>query len=209
MKVTEVKYSKRFNLGNYEHEEFTVTAIVEEDADVKESLNEIKDVVNATQAGAEISENSVEKEDVKPKTAKGRGVKNPKKSQEPTTEGEEDEEEENNEEEDDQKVESEDSEEDAEVEEDEEEPKGKKAKGSNGTSGKRTKSRATSYSRVDDLHKKIVGDFLNEEVPGWNKKYKENALLASKKMNGKDFLDADGEVIESFKKDFLRVLKGK
>lgn len=45
MKLTEVKYTKRFNLGNYEHEEITVAAAPEMGETVEQVLMLIKEKV--------------------------------------------------------------------------------------------------------------------------------------------------------------------
>jgi len=87
------------------------------------------------------------------------------------------------------------------VEEDEEEEVKPKAKAKTTPAPKKKKSKATPYDREEELHKTIFGDCLTEINKKWrtDKKLKLKAQAASRVLNGADFLDADGEVLESFK----------
>lgn len=60
------------------------------------------------------------------------------------------------------------------------------------------KKQGTPYSRENDLHKKLVGEILTKEFPEWKKNPKK-AKDTSMALEGSDFLDADGLVLESFK----------
>lgn len=60
------------------------------------------------------------------------------------------------------------------------------------------KSKAAAYSRNSAEHKAIFGDVMDDLYPDWNEKLRKTARLASVKLEGKDFLDADGEVVDSF-----------
>lgn len=62
------------------------------------------------------------------------------------------------------------------------------------------KGKAISYDRDDESLKGRFSNLLHEKYPGWNKDdaMKKAAKDASVAMAGKDFLDADGEVLESF-----------
>lgn len=63
---------------------------------------------------------------------------------------------------------------------------------------------ATPYNRADALHKKLIGELLDRECPNWKKEGK--GLAASKAMEGKDFLDRDGQILPSFSKELSKVL---
>ena len=52
MRVTEVKYMRRYNLGNYEHEEIMLGAALEDGEDHLAALNDLKTDVEAAKAGA-------------------------------------------------------------------------------------------------------------------------------------------------------------
>ena len=73
----------------------------------------------------------------------------------------------------------------------------------------KVKAKATPYDRKLDTHKKMLGDFLNAEAPDWKEpKNLPKAAEVSTSMVGADFLDGDGNMLESFKEAFLKGLKG-
>jgi hypothetical protein len=48
MRVTEVKYTRRFNMGNYEHEEVTATAVIDDETTTVDAIQRLKsEVVSA------------------------------------------------------------------------------------------------------------------------------------------------------------------
>jgi hypothetical protein len=48
MRVTEVKYTRRFNMGNYEHEEVTATAVIDDETTTVDAILRLKsEVVSA------------------------------------------------------------------------------------------------------------------------------------------------------------------
>ena len=51
MKVTEAKFTRRYNVGQYEHEEFTVTAMLDDKHDVVETITVLKSDVEAAHKG--------------------------------------------------------------------------------------------------------------------------------------------------------------
>lgn len=70
------------------------------------------------------------------------------------------------------------------------------------TAGKKKfKSKAQSYARDNDTHKEIFSGVLKAVAPQWKKDAasKKRAKDASVKLEGSDFLDAEGEVLASFK----------
>ncbi len=61
----------------------------------------------------------------------------------------------------------------------------------------------TPYDRGNDLHKRIVTNFLRETLGAkWSTKA-EKAKEASIALTGEAFLDQDGKILESFKKKFM------
>lgn len=309
-KVTDFKtigYSRRYNIGNYEHEEFTVTAAIDENADVAQEFAALKCAVWAAHAaGVSPVEATSEKEEVttptptpvveeKPAKAK----RGPKKKVEPEIDEEDDildddlangfdedaEDVEDGEKESDKKsseesadeevVEESDSEEESSEEEDDAGTPARNARdrdagrsdsksGSRkraasaarsatggtpgtGTSGgtksgttgtgprrgssagadagttvdevdgetvppkKAFKKKGQTYARDNQLHKKLVVEFLKKEVKGFpaDPAIKGKALVVSKKMQDKDFLDEEGNVLASFKDDFKKLMKSK
>jgi len=78
-----------------------------------------------------------------------------------------------------------------------EEPKKKKA------------GKTITYNRKDDIHKKRLAEFLDADFPKW----KDPAILKkaasiSAEFDGKEaFLDAEGNILDSFKTNFLGKLK--
>ena len=96
MRVSEVKFTKRYNVGNYEHEEYSLAAVLEEDENHVEAMAQLKaDVIaayteensqvkKATRKAAEVEdteeeeteeveqEETAEDEEVPAKAAKGK-----------------------------------------------------------------------------------------------------------------------------------------
>lgn len=194
--VSEVKFMKRANRGNYEHEEATVTVVPNEEntQSVQEILADLKfevdNFLSGTSAGVEVSTEDPKQE--KPKKTKKAAPKVEK-------EEEENGEEESNEEED--EIKSKDGEEDEEdeVEEEvvEEEEPAKKT-----TAGKKTFKKVTPYDRGNDLHKKLIGDMLNKNLKNWKTKAS-LAKTISQKLHGEPFLDSEGEILPEFQKSYL------
>jgi hypothetical protein len=74
---------------------------------------------------------------------------------------------------------------------------------------KKKKSKSSAYDRKNDLHKKLVAEYLDGAYPNWKETKSERAQVVSVKMNGKDFLNDEGEMLEEFKIEFLSHLKKK
>jgi len=82
MRFTEIKYTERKNKGNYEHEEFTVTAVLDEGEDAFSSMLSLKVLVEAglkteklpyqepTGSNVEITPEEPKKEEKKPRAKK-------------------------------------------------------------------------------------------------------------------------------------------
>jgi hypothetical protein len=71
---------------------------------------------------------------------------------------------------------------------------------------KKVKFTGSVYNRELDLHKKLVGEFLNKNFPNWRSDIAK-AKNASVTMNGKEFLSAEGLVLETFKQEFAELMK--
>jgi len=54
------------------------------------------------------------------------------------------------------------------------------------------------YNRANEIHKKLFSAILDEKYPGWDKDTSK-AASASRMLVDENFLDKEGEVIESFK----------
>lgn len=197
MKFNEVKYLKRKNLGNYEHEEVTLSAFVDEGEEADKVLTEIKNLARkmldhstpiSVPASAPREEKTPEavsptsKEDTKDSQAKAEASpsEEPNKKAKPKS-----------------KPKSEaksPSDEDQEKSEEKEPAKEKSYKAKAGS--------PTPYNRGSDLHKKLVVDLLNANVSDWKTK-SAKVTQASQAMGGKDFLSPGGGILESFKTEFL------
>ena len=203
MKATEVKYSKRFNLGDYQHEEFSITLGMDESHNAGDALKAAKDAVHAAQSGQvdvePKAESLPEKKSKKPKSEIAPGVKKPKSA--PKAEKEEEEDEEDKEEVEEGYAEKDENDDEGEGEEEDSEEVEKKPKARGG------KSKSASYDRSNDLHKSLVGKMLTHYFPEWRTKLKETAIQASKKMQGQEFLNATGSIIKTFEDDFMKLMK--
>lgn len=204
MKVKTITISRRLPTEQYGYVDVQATAELTASEDTAESIQELRSIVElglGIGAGAESeAEETEEQEEEKPtkKTAK----KASKKVEEETEEEEESEDEESDEEEE--------SEEETEEEEEEEKPAKKAAKKTTASPGKKRKMGAT-YDREDAVHKTLIGEMLNANFPNWTKKgdLKAKAKSISVKMDGKEFQDAEGDILESFSKEFIRQMKSK
>jgi hypothetical protein len=68
-------------------------------------------------------------------------------------------------------------------------------------------SKATMYDRVLETHKSLIGAFLDTKYPKWRKnELIKKATQASKDLNGIEFLDENGEMLESFKIKFCEIM---
>lgn len=213
----EIKYTKRFNLGNYEHEEFSITAPVDEGAIIYEEFQSLKGIVQAAhegdpEAAEAVSKGGDDEEENTPAATTGKKKKAKKAAKPAEDEEDEDEETEDEEENDEDDSDDDDDTEDEEDPEEEEEKarasaaaaKKAAAKAKAGkaapASGKSKRSKETSYSRANDIHKKL----FTETVKGFYPKQfkteagKDAAKKASLKLDGTPFLDSNGKVCDEF-----------
>lgn len=97
---------------------------------------------------------------------------------------------------------------------DEEEKPVKKASGKKPAASKEKgskksfKKKPQSYNRTIEQHKEIFSGILKSINPKWNKSdvTKTKGKNASVKMDGKEFLDEDGEVLESFTAEVKKLM---
>lgn len=224
MKVTNIHLVRRIPREEYGYEEVTINAELTAKEDPREKLVELRQL--AADGLEAIISQKPQAEEAPKKAAK----KSSKKAKEIDLEededfgGDEDEELEDIEDFDD---EEEDEDLDGDEDEEEEKPKTKKSKAAPATKAstkttgaktsapkatKKRKGKVTPFDRELPLHKKLVGEMLDEEKPKWSKKeiLVKKARVASKAMDGEDFLDSEGAILESFKSEFLRFFpKGK
>lgn len=220
MKVTEVKFTRRYNVGQYEHEEYTVTAQLDDDS-VVDALSELKSDVQKAYAG-EASEPGQDT-DEETGTSK-RGKKGKKSKQQSTTAPSEDDTEAEDEETEDaggeeteedseetEESESEDSDDEESEEETEEEPPAKKGRSNAGakvSKGKSFKKKPQAYQRSNETHKDIFSGVLKKVAPNWKKSFesKAHAKKVSQKLEGKEFLDESGKVLASFEAEAKKAM---
>lgn len=122
--------------------------------------------------------------------------------------------------EDDESDEDEGDDEDSEDDEDEESDKKKSskkkpAKGKDAAADKKGKkkfkAKPQNYARENDTHREIFSTVLRSVAPSWKKdaKTKKLAKDVSVKLDGENFLDADGKVLASFKQSVKKHMKVK
>ena len=214
MKVTEARFTRRYNVGQYEHEEYTVIAQLEEDDSIVDALVELKSDVQKAYAGeAATTEGASETDDTSEDDKPAKPSKKSRKSR--TTTPSEDEETDESEEEtggeetdtDSEEDEAEESEDEAEESEEDEDappakkPAAKKTPSKDGAKGsKKFKKKPQVYQRANEAHKDLFSGVLKKVAPNWKKSFesKAQAKKASQKLEGKEFLDDNGKVVPSF-----------
>jgi len=170
MRVSEVKFTKRYNVGNYEHEEYSLNAVLEEDENHVEAMSQLKaDVIAAY---------TEEKSTVKKSTKKAAAAVVEEEEEETT--------------------ETETSDEEDTAEEVEEEPvlaakKGKAKK----TFKKKAQVYQRSNDTHKELFSGVMNAVAPAWKKTTESKAK--AKEVSMKFEGVDFLDENGSVLETFK----------
>lgn len=198
MRISEAKFSRRYNVGNYEHEELSLTAVVEEGESAVDVLTQLKADIEAAHTGGEatsvIEPGKVKKS--KKKVEEADEEQEQEESEEETTGGTEESDDESEEETDD---------------EAEEEETAKSSKKSSIKGKKAFKKKPQVYQRSNETHKEIFSGVLKVVAPKWKAtaESKTAAKMVSQKMEGKPFLDESGEVLEDFKATVKRLMAGK
>lgn len=215
MKVSEVKYARKFNTGNYESEEYSVTAIVEEDDSATEVFKQLKTEVASAHSGSaqgETNEEETTAEDQptcgrRPKKGKGSDSDESKASEEETEEVEGEEEAEETE------AGNDEPEEEETPDESEEKPLKKSRRSTDGAEagkagGKKFKKKPQVYQRSNKAHKDIFSSVLKEVAPDWKKTPASTAKgkSVSQKMEGEEFLDENGKVLATFKQSVKKAM---
>lgn len=234
IKVTDAKYTKRFNLGDYSHEEYSLTGIIEEGEDGTAALVELREAVQAAFA----MEKAAEKKEETTKQPK-KGKKNAKQSAKPNHSNDEDSNDEDSEEQDaghddegnqdneasdleddDNGDDSSDSNEASEDGDESEEvvsassrkaSSKKSAKEKPAESKKSFRKKPQAYNRGIEQHKEIFSSALRSVAPNWKKDEasKKKAKSASEQLEGTDFLDESGVVLPSFLEAVKKLMTGK
>lgn len=228
MKITEAKYVKRYNLGDFQHEEMSLVGSLEGSGLTgSEALVQLKNEVEAAHAGEVVSPAPAAKN---PKTKQEKPVKKGKKNGESKAAVADDEDGDNEDleseasgddgesDQDDEAPDSEDSDSDDSDSEDgeggedsedgesseeevEERSPARKPAGSKKEGGKKSfKKKPQPYDRSNETHKELFTGVLRTVSPDW-KKSEESKLKAKKvsmQLEGVDFLDESGEVLKSF-----------
>lgn len=187
MKITGATFTRKYNVGQYESEDYTLTAIIDDNENATNALIELKEVVDA----AFNNKTAVETKS-NPSKAKATPAKKSSKVVDL------DEDEEDIVEEEDVVEEEDEVEEEEEEEEEEVKPKAKPKAKAKSTA---KKSKEQNYDREVETHKELFGEVLAEVAPKWKSSAEGKAKVktCSIKLNGQPFLDVDGEVLESFK----------
>ncbi len=179
-----IEYMRRVNLGNYEHSELKVSTIVKEDQDINIEIERLKFLVHSHLGIEEADKNQLPLPIEKAKKPVEKTVAAVEKPKEEVAV--------NNELKDEVK---------AEAKEKKTEAKAKKTAPE--TKPVKKISKATVYDRALDTHKNLLGSFLDKKYPKWRTSDSlKKAAEASKALNGTDFLDENGEILESFKLAF-------
>jgi hypothetical protein len=218
MKVTEVKFTRRYNTGEYEFEEYTASAIVEDSELASTVLQALKLEIAKTfsgevEAAPAVPKKEEKKKDGKPKSDSrvSKRSKDVEELEEETAEQSSDSTEDEEEAEDyDSSNDESDNESEADGDdsgEEEEKPKKKVAPAPK----KGFKKKPQEYSREVEAHIAAFSSVLKAVAPDWKKtpESKARAKAVSRKMIGKEFLDENGDVVASFKAEVKKLMAAK
>ena len=235
--VTEAKYTKRYNTGEFEFEELTLGAVVDEKDSGADVLKELKKQIHEAftgEAAAEEPKPSAKKADKKEEKKNGKAK--------PDSSNDEDADDESSEEEtsgddgesdqDDETTDSEDgndsddssdeseSDDSEDGEEDDGEEDSKSSKSGSSKSGKSSTEKAgkkkfvkkpQAYDRGIEQHKEIFSKLVGSVAPDWKKSDASKALAkkTSEALEGTPFLDENGEVVAEFKAEVKKRMAAK
>lgn len=198
MKITGLTFEKRWNLGDYNHENLIATAGVEENENPSTALKNLIAFVRTK--GVEEVEAAPITSSPSPKVQE---VKDKKEAKETKTKTETKETKVKVEE---KKVEEtgketsngeEKSEESSQVKSEEKKSEKEKIV---------KKNKGVPYDPDNNQHKKLVGEFLDKASPSWRANTAP-AKAVSQTLRGDEFQDAEGLIMEEFKTKFLEELK--
>lgn len=181
LKIYDARYERTFKVADYESEKFSLATAVEEGDNVAEMFDGMKTIVKNSFSGKAVG---VDKTTT---TSMAKGTPIAKTETTTTTLPKED-----------KKVE-------AKVEAKKEEPAKKETKVETkketpAATTKEKKSKATKYLRANDDHRGTVGSIFDKLLPNWRDipEAKATAKELSMSMEGEDFLDENGKILESF-----------
>lgn len=179
-----IEYLRRVNLGNYEHSELKVSTIVKEDQDINIEIERLKMLVHCHLGIQEDNKDQlslpIEKAN-KPIEKTVAAIEKPKEKV----------------------AVKEELKEEIKDEAKEKKTEAKAKKSTLETKPVKKLNKATAYDRALDTHKNLLGSFLDKKYPKWrNADSLKKAAEASKTLNGSDFLDDNGEILDSFKLAF-------
>lgn len=225
--ISEAKLTKRFNTGDFQFEEYSLGAVVDEKESGAEVLTELKKQINEVFTGEVAVETNppakvgkkAEKKNGKGKPASAPNDEDANHEDPPgedagaSIEGVEDDEASDGEDGDDGDDSSVDGEEDSDGAEDPTPPAkaGKGGKEASGKGGKKYVKKPQDYNRSIEEHKNIFSRVLGSVSPDWKKNdvLKAKAKKASESLEGESFLDENGEVLDSFKALVRNLMKVK
>lgn len=173
MRVTEISYVRRKNLGSYEYEELSMSAVIEEGENTSEEVDKLKNEVLSA-LGIVTAPTPEPVKETKVKEEKPKVKKEPKQEIPPVIEKEE--------------------------EETPEPPKLPETKEKKAPKKEKVVE-PTPYDRDKQTHKDLFANLLNTSFPGWStdKAAIGRAKHASLAMVGEDFLNEKGEILPTFK----------
>jgi len=183
MKIAEIKYMRRVNLGNYEHEEITATAVISEGEDAnKEGMalkNQVLALLNLSPEDGPKKEEE-KKEETKEEAAPAKKTRKaaPAKEEEKKEEAKE-------------------------------ETRGEKpAKRTRKAASSAKKN--TPYDRENKAHKVQFATIAEENFAGWKKdpELAKKVKAASVELNGSDMLDDSGTVMDAFTDQMIKIIEG-
>lgn len=182
MRLNTLNYMKRFNNGNWEHEEISVGIMVEDGESASEVLKQAMSfVLTKGETDLPLTMISGTPEPKAAPAKKAAKVKEEVVKAEPKVEA---------------------AKEEVAKAEPKVEPKADSTpEPAKEVEKKATRVKETPYDRANELHKKLVAEFLDTAHKGW-KSNAAKAVAVSTKMAGKPFLNSEGSIIKEFKEAF-------
>lgn len=181
MKINEVKYMRRWNLGNYEHDEITVSAAPNESETVLGVLTTLESEMKKFKNGEAPTEVQVALPVETPKVEEKKRTRRTKEEMA--------------------NVEAGSTKQEEKVEAKQETPVTPAPEEKKEEPAKTFKGKVHPYSRESETHKKILRMRLDHEYPGWSENFdlKQKVAAFSKSAVGKDFLDdKTNDIVPSF-----------
>ncbi len=196
MRIAEAKFTRRYNVGNYEHEEYSLSSVFDDkDQSAVEALRLLKEDVAAAFSGKSDTAKMPKKKKAAPVEAADESEEDTEAEEIPATE---------------------DSESSSDSDEDDDQDTSSKTKTTSGATSatsktKKFKKKAQVYQRSNETHKEIFSSVMTKATPDWKKttESKAKAKNTSMKMEGKDFLDEDGEVLKEFSAEVKKLMASK